>query len=163
MDMLGPELKRASECEAVLRSLPRWFGIEHALVMYARDTERLPTFALNGADGLLGFISLREHFADAWEVHCVAVHAEARNAGHGSRLLAHAEQWLTERGVRYLQVKTVAHTSSSAAYAQTREFYRARGFAPIEVFPTLWDAHNPALQLIKVLRSVAPRNAALER
>jgi len=51
-----------------------------------------------------------------------------------------------------LQVKTVAATSSSKEYAETREFYRRRGFTPIEVFPTLWDAHNPALQSIKVLQ-----------
>jgi hypothetical protein len=38
-------------------------------------------------------------------------------------------------------------------YAETREFYQHREFAPIEVFPTLWDSHNPALQYIKVLNA----------
>jgi GNAT superfamily N-acetyltransferase len=113
----------------------------------------MPTFALADGPHLIGFLTLREHFPDAWDIHCVAIRADARGQGHGSRLLAHAEAWLRERGVRFLQVKTVAASSSSKEYAETREFYRRRGFTPIEVFPTLWDPHNPALQSIKVLNS----------
>jgi len=152
MDIIGPDLHRARDCEAILRTLPMWFGIEHALLMYARDSAVMPTFALSEGSLLIGFLTLREHFPDAWDIHCVAVRADARGHGHGSRLLAHAEAWLLKRGVRFLQVKTVAATSSSEEYAETREFYRRRGFTPIEVFPTLWDAHNPALQSIKVLQ-----------
>lgn len=151
MDIIGPDLHHEAECEAVLRTLPRWFGIEPALLMYARDSGTKPTFALVDGNAVAGFLTLQEHFANAWEIHCVAIKAEARGQGHGSRLLLHAEAWLTARGVRYLQVKTVAATSASLAYAQTREFYARRGFAPLEIFPTLWDAHNPALQCIKVL------------
>lgn len=153
MEIIGPDLKCASECEAVLRTLPRWFGIEHALLMYARDSALLPTFGLVESNSLAGFLTLSEHFPNAWEIHCVAIRADARGQGHGSRLLAHAEAWLAERGVKYLQVKTVAHTSPSPYYAQTREFYSRRGFTPIEIFPNLWDAHNPALQCIKVLNA----------
>jgi ribosomal protein S18 acetylase RimI-like enzyme len=151
MQIIGPEIERAGECEAVLRSLPRWFGIEDALLMYASDTTRLPTFALLRANCVAGFLTLQEHFPQAWEIHCIAIHADLRNEGHGSRLLAHAQAWLIARGVRFLQVKTVAHTSRSQAYAQTREFYARRGFTPIEIFPTLWAPQNPALQYIKML------------
>jgi len=153
MEIIGPDLDRAMDCEAILRSLPRWFGIEDALLMYARDSAIMPTFALADGNSLVGFLTLREHFPDAWDIHCVAIKADARGKGHGSRLLAHAEAWLTERGARFLQVKTVAATSPSTAYAETREFYRRRGFTPLEVFPTLWNVHNPALQLIKVLNA----------
>ena len=48
-------------------------------------------------------------------------------------------------------MKTVAATSASREYAETRKFYEAKGFTPLEVFPTLWDPWNPALQLFKVL------------
>jgi N-acetylglutamate synthase-like GNAT family acetyltransferase len=154
MHIIGPTIQRACECEAVLRSLPTWFGIEPALLMYARDSALMPTFALaEEAQGIAGFLTLHEHFADAWEIHCIAVHAGARGKGLGSRLLSHAESWLVERGVRFLQVKTVAATSPSVSYAQTREFYARRGFTPIEIFPTLWNERNPALQCIKVLQS----------
>jgi len=129
-----------------------WFGIEEALLKYVRDSGRLPTFALDERGDLLGFLSLREHFPSSWEVHCIAVHAKARNKGLGTLLLDHAEQWLRNKGVRFLQIKTVADTSPSPEYAETRKFYARRGYTPLEVFPTLWSPRNPALQLIKVLQ-----------
>jgi len=94
MDIIGPGVDRESECEAVLRTLPEWFGIEPALLMYARDSVTMPTFALVEEGAMLGFLTLQEHFANAWEIHCVAIRAESRHQGHGSRLLSHAEAWL---------------------------------------------------------------------
>jgi GNAT superfamily N-acetyltransferase len=151
VELLGPQLSLESQCEAVLRSLPKWFGIEEALRMYVADTARLPTFALSEEGAVVAFLTLQQHFPESWEIHCVAVHAQARNRGHGTALLEHAEQWVARQGAKYLQVKTVAHTSGSVAYAETREFYLARGFTPLEVFPKLWDPRNPALQLVKML------------
>ena len=153
MQIIGPDLQRVPECEAILRTLPKWFGIEHALLMYARDSASMPTFGVLQDDRLLAFLTLHEHFPRAWEIHCVAVAADARGQGHGSHLLAHAEAWLANRGVSLLQVKTVAASSPSVEYAETRAFYERRGFQPLEVFPELWDARNPALLCVKVLRA----------
>ena len=83
----------------------------------------------------------------------MAVHASHLRTGIGSALLAHSEDWLRRAGVSYLQVKTVAAASASKEYAETREFYRAKGFTPLEVFPALWSPRNPALQLVKVLNA----------
>ena len=52
----------------------------------------------------------------------------------------------------------VAASSPSLAYAETRAFYAHRGFVPLEIFPTLWDARNPALQCIKVLAAEVRRD-----
>ena len=51
MDIIGPGVDRETECEAILRTLPKWFGIEPALRMYARDSATMPTFALVDEDG----------------------------------------------------------------------------------------------------------------
>ena len=152
--ILGPKLDAAAQCEAVLRSLPAWFGIEEALLMYARDSAVLPTFAIaTGGEGqVAGFVSLAQHFPAAWEVRCLAVHTDVRGHGHGHALLAHAERWLVAQGARWLQVKTIAAAHPDAGYAQTRAFYEQLGFDSIEVFPTLWSPRNPCLQMIKVLR-----------
>ena len=155
MELIGPTLDRESDCEAVLRSLPSWFGIESALQMYVRDTRRFPTFAYVSSGSLVGFLTLREHFPESWEIHCIAVRASDRNRGVGTRLLEHAEDWLGERGAHYLQVKTIAEESPDEGYAETRTFYRRRGFVPLEVFPELWAPEHPALQLVKKLNEPA--------
>ena len=152
MNILGPTLDAAPLCEAVLRSLPSWFGIEEALQMYARDSALLPGFAIAEDHAqIVGFISLKQHFPASWDVHCLAVHADARNQGRGRPLLAHAERWLVDRGARWLQVKTIAALNPDAGYAQTRAFYERLGFDSLEVFPDLWSPRNPCLQMIKRL------------
>lgn len=151
MKIIGPQLQRTTEVEAVLRTLPGWFGIEDSLLMYVEDTTKLPTFALEDEGRVIGFLTLMEHFPTSWEIHCMAVSMDFRGKHLGARLLAHCESWLRARGVKFLQVKTVAPASSSEEYAQTRMFYEASGFVPLEIFPELWDPWNPALQCIKAL------------
>jgi GNAT superfamily N-acetyltransferase len=147
----GPAAGVSDSCERVLRTLPRWFGIESSLVQYVRDTETLPTFVARERDELVGFLTAREHFAEAWEVHCIAVQASHRLHGIGRALHAHVEDWLVSRGCRLLQVKTMAESCPSPEYAETRRFYASIGYTPLETFPTLWGPKLPVLQLVKVL------------
>ena len=137
-------------CERVLRSLPMWFGKEDSLQEYVRDTATLPTFVTLRDGAINGFISVRRHFAPAFEIHCMAVHADSRGAGFGRALVEHVEAWAQDAGGRLLQVKTVGAGSPSAAYAQTRAFYARMGFVPLESLP-IWDERNPCLQLVKPL------------
>jgi ribosomal protein S18 acetylase RimI-like enzyme len=162
VQIIGPTLHERAPCEAVLRSLPKWFGIEEGLVMYADDTLRLPTFAALEGGRIIGFVSLMKHFDHAWEVHCIAVQAAFRDQGHGRALLAHGQAWLAAQGVSLLQVKTVAASSASAEYALTRGFYAKLGFQPLEVFPLLWSVRNPALQLVKFLAVADPSRPYIE-
>jgi len=147
----GPASRIAADAERILRSLPQWFGIEESLQEYVRDSETWPTFAASDGDRIVGFLTAREHFPGAWEVHCLAVHAASRNRGIGRGLHLHVEQWLAARGVRLLQVKTLSASRDSAAYGETRGFYAAIGYQPLEEFPLLWGPRLPVLQLVKVL------------
>ncbi len=55
----------------------------------------------------------------------------------------------------------IAETSPSKEYTETREFYRARGYTPLEDFTTLWSPRNPALSWTKCcLHSAAVLEAA---
>ena len=148
----GPEWRDSAQCEAVLRSLPDWFGIEESLRMYARNTESLPTFVWLDGGVATAFLSLRQHFAAAWEIDCIAVHANARGTGLGRMLLERAERWLLEQGAELLQVKTIAASKAHAGFAQTRQFYERSGFLPLEVFPELWSRSNPCLLMVKILQ-----------
>jgi GNAT superfamily N-acetyltransferase len=150
MQLTGPSISAASHSERILRSLPRWFGIEESLQDYVADTERFPTF-LAVAHEPVAFITVREHFTQSWEVHCIAVEASYRGTDIGRALHEHVAAWLVARGCHLLQVKTLAASHPSTEYAQTRGFYERLGYTPLEVFPLLWGPHLPVLQLVKQL------------
>jgi GNAT superfamily N-acetyltransferase len=140
-----------AECEAVLRSLPRWFGQEDSLLDFVRGTSRLPTFVSMACDGIDGFVTVEQHFPQAFEVVCLAVRESMHGRGIGRTLIEAAIAWARERGGLVLQVKTLAPSHPSTAYAQTRAFYASVGFVPLQVFPMLWGERHPCLQLVKSL------------
>jgi GNAT superfamily N-acetyltransferase len=139
------------DCERVLRTLPLWFGHEESLLEYAKNTEKLKTFVAEEDERVIAFLSLQCHFQASWEVNCIAVDAAYRNRGVGQTLHRRAQEWLKCQGARTPQVKTLAQLHPSPEYAQTRKFYESVGYLPIEVFPALWGADLPVLQLVKVL------------
>jgi GNAT superfamily N-acetyltransferase len=84
----------------------------------------------------------------------MAVLPEHHRQGVGRALLGYAETVLAADGVEFLQVKTLAPSKPHDGYDKTRAFYLAYGFRPLEEFRNLWDAENPALQMIKVIPKV---------
>jgi ribosomal protein S18 acetylase RimI-like enzyme len=146
-------------CEAILRALPDWFGIESSLVQYVADAAHHPTWVaadLRRGSGVVvgaaaaGFLTIRRHFPEAAEIHCIAVRPEEHRRGVGRAMVAFVEDRLRRDGVRFLQVKTLGPSRPDEHYARTRRFYDAIGFTPLEEFPTLWG-RNPALQMVKAL------------
>jgi len=151
VDVEGPIASAQQDAERILRTLPEWFGIEESLLEYVADTARFPTFVSRDQGAVIGFLTLREHFPESWEVHCMAVAAGHHGRGVGSGLLAAGERWLEGTSAQFLQVKTLAALNPDPNYARTRAFYQASGFVPLEVFPDLWSPRNPCLQMVKVL------------
>lgn len=148
----GPALGKATACEAILRSLPDWFGIEGAIVHYAAEIEGLPTFlALDAEEQAAGFLSVKQHFPQAAELYVMGIRREWHRRGLGRALLAAAEAYLLDRGVEVLQVKTLAPSHPDPNYARTRLYYEAMGFRPLEVLADLWDEGNPCLLMVKRL------------
>lgn len=146
----GPEQFPASLCEPILRELKAWFGIESSIQEYLRNIPLLDTFVeYDGQGAPAGFLTVKQHFTESAEIYAMGV--RNRRQGLGRRLLQRAEEHLVGRGVRVLQVKTLAADVDYPPYEETRAFYRACGFLPIEVFRTLWDEKNPCLVLVKFL------------
>jgi len=112
MHFIGPSTSVAAHCERILRSVPQWFGIEESLLEYVADSQRYVTFLAIDEEPI-AFVTVREHFAQSWEVHCVAVHASRRNSGVGMALHGHVESWLKAKGVSVLQVKTLSASHPS--------------------------------------------------
>ncbi len=145
----GPCFRKGALCEAVLRSLPDWFGIEEAVRQYALDIDRLPTFLVMDGDRALGFLSLKIHNEYSAELYVMGIRPEAQRQGIGRGLLGKAEAFLREQGIEYLQVKTLGSSHPDEHYAKTRAFYLAMGFRPIEEFFQTWNAENPCLVMVK--------------
>ena len=60
----GPLFGKSSACEPIIRSLPDWFGIEEAIVQYAREIDE--NYARTRAFYLaMGFRPLEE-FTQLW-------------------------------------------------------------------------------------------------
>ena len=142
--------ERARLCQHVLRALPEWFGIEAATAAYVEAVRSLETFAVDDA----GFVTVKQHSPRAAEVYVMGVLPERHRRGVGTALLRAAEDALRERGVEYLQVKTLGPSHESSHYAETRQFYERRGFVPLEKFPDFWPG-NPCLLLVKRIEGAA--------
>ncbi len=148
----GPEMGQGAACEAILKQLPDWFGIESAVAQYGKDINMLPTWTARADDGqLLGFVTIKKHGDFTAEVYVMGVRPETHHKGIGRALLARAESALQGEKVEYLQVKTVGPSCDDPFYARTRAFYMAAGFRPLEELKQLWNEENPCLILIKRL------------
>ena len=147
----GPNFAQARLCEPILRALPDWFGIEASIVRYAAEIDSLPTWLAREKDQAVGFVSIKQHNPYSAEIYVMGILPRAQHRGLGRALIEQAQAWLRERGVEYLQVKTLGPSRPDESYAATRAFYAAVGFRPLEEFKQIWDEHNPCLVLVKQL------------
>lgn len=138
-------------CREILAELPDWFGIEEANEGYARAADEHPSLVAVDGDTDVGIITVVQHAQRSAEVHLLAVRPGRHRQGIGTKLLQTAEAHLRGRGVRFLQVKTLAPAHPDEGYARTRAFYLAQGFVTLQDFPDLWDVENPARQMIKTI------------
>jgi GNAT superfamily N-acetyltransferase len=138
-------------CEAILRTIPDWFGIEESLVNYARETATLPTWLVEVDDQPLGFVSVKQHFPESAEISVIAMAAGRHRHGLGTLLVEQAERFAREQGCAMLFVKTLGPSRPDANYARTLQFYLARGFGRLEEFHQEWG-RIPCLVLCKSLR-----------
>lgn len=155
--MIGVEIReiaqdRGAICNDLLRSLPLWFGIESAIQRYVSDVESMATFVAYAEDDKpVGLTSLNLHNEYTAELHVIAVHPKFHRQGIGRALVAAVETHLRQRSYRFLSVKTLSPSRPNKEYEQTRKFYFALGFRPVEEFETLWGEANPCLLMIKAL------------
>lgn len=147
----GPLFGQGAVADEILRLLPDWFGIEEAIVEYVRAVEVMPTFLAHVGDEVAGFASINRHNDYAAEIHVIGVRGPHHRTGIGRALVEHAERWLADQGVEYLQVKTLGPSRPDAHYERTRLFYEAMGFRALEELKTLWGERLPCLLMVKKL------------
>ncbi|MBL0887467.1 GNAT family N-acetyltransferase [Myceligenerans indicum] len=170
---------RSDAAHDILGELPEWFGLEKFTDEYEEAARKFPNYlavdthadtrcaefrgaevgalgtgALDGSripvDEVMGILLLDPRYDSTAEVHLLAVRRKHHRAGIGRALLREVEDDMRSRGVRLLTVKTLGPSLPDPGYEQTRAFYEAVGFLPVEEFPDMW-VENPCLLMAKVL------------
>lgn len=169
-------LGRSDAAHDILEELPEWFGIDRFTHEYVEAAAKFPNYVAVAApetpsawavsagaappvgvdggdissDDVLGVLLLDQRYPTSAEVHLLAVRRKHHRAGIGRALMERVEHDLRAQGVRLLSVKTLGPSASDPGFDQTRAFYAACGFHPVEEFPDLW-ADDPCLLMVKAL------------
>lgn len=149
-EVVNPE-EKSRICNAILRALPDWFGVEASIVDYVQQVREMPFFAAFENKSTVGFVALKRHNPFTAEIYVMGLLKEHHRKGIGKRLIARCEQSCIENNIEFLTVKTLDETRESESYRKTRQFYLSVGFKPLEVFPLHWDKDNPCLFMAKCI------------
>ena len=143
----------STDCENIIRTLPTWFGLESLIKKWSTQTNELPTFVAEIEGKIIGFLSLKIHFTPSAEISLFAVDKTFRGKGIGGSLLNYLENWAKLKGVNYIQIKTLPDSHPSASFAESRMFYKNKGYVPLEVIEMIpsWSTDNSCLIYIKYL------------
>ena len=76
-------------------------------------------------DDIVGFLTIKRHFSETAEIHCMGLLSQYHRKGIGKLLIQELENNLKNDGFKILQVKTISEESDCKFYAKTREFYKS--------------------------------------
>lgn len=140
----------ASSCDAIIASLPGWFGDEDGLRQCAAAVRSQPGFVVERDGQVLAFLTVVRPRPQTAEISWMAAHADHRGAGHGRALIDALVTDLHATDVRFLAVKTLSDRHPDLSYAETRAFYGAMGFMPLMDLD-VWGPESPAMLLVRSL------------
>src|SRR5215213_4886087 len=123
----------APRCDAIIASLPAWFGVQEGIDECARAVRSQPGLVCERDGEVVGFLTTVDTEQKVREIMWMAVDAAHRRTGTGRALLAALRERAQADGVTRLDVKTLSDREDPGPeYTQTRAFYLASGFVPIE-------------------------------
>ena len=144
-------LEKKALCRRVLEALPQWFGIPEATREYIEGCGECLVLAWEQGGKPVGFVALTAHNEYTMEVYVMGVLPDYHRQGIGRGLIEVAVEAARATGHRLMEVKTLDAAHPDAGYGQTRAFYRALGFMPLECLPELWGKENPCLIMVRPL------------
>ncbi len=151
IELSEPCDQHANIANLILHALPKWFGIEKAIIDYCEAVKQLPMIVIDQQGKPLGFCALKTHYQINCELYVLGILPQFHRLGLGSKMIQLAEGYCREHQIKYLTVKTLSERSQAPHYDQTRRFYLKNGFQPFEELLDLWDEHNPCLSMIKLI------------
>ena len=143
-------------CDAIMRGLPEWFGLEHGLVEAARAVREDGGLATVEDGDVAGFATVRRATDAALDITWLAVRRERHRHGLGAALVEAAVARARAEGATFLTAWTLAASDPDPQYAATRAFYARMGFAAAAE-AEIWGPENPAVLLVRsVTHQAAP-------
>ena len=139
---ISNDIEKKNITRYILEALPDWFGILEAREEYIEDSVGKIFFCAYKDEKPVGFLYLKQTGKDTVELAVMGVLEEYHRNGIGRALFERAKEQIHNQGYFFIQVKTV-QMGKYPQYDTTNLFYLSLGFKEFEVFPTLWDEHNP--------------------
>ena len=124
----------APACDAIILSLPYFFGDPQGREDCARAVREQSGFLAELDGSAVGFITLLPHFKGSSEITWMAVHADHRRSGVGRMLIDAAVRARAAAGDRMMCVLTLGPSVPEEPgdnYEGTRAFYQCMGFVPL--------------------------------
>lgn len=142
-------VRDADACDAIVRGLPDWFGLEEGLEECAAAVRSHPGLVAIDEGRTSGFLTYERRTSTWWEITWIATRADLRGTGVGTRLVDGLTGRLPDDAQAVL-VKTLSDRDGDPGpeYAATRAFYLARGFVPAAELD-IWGPENPCQLLAR--------------
>lgn len=143
----------ADVCDAIVLSLPYHFGLEQGRVDCAVAVRNEPGLVAEQDDTVVGFCTFARRFDGSAEITWLAVNADRRGGGIGTRLVEELATRMHAEGRRLLIALTVSSSDGpddlENGYDATRGFYRSAGFVEARDFAGYWgdDGDTPVLMV----------------
>ncbi len=138
----------AETCDAIIASLPDWFGNAQGLRDCAEAVRSHSGFVSEEGDEVVAFLTYNFPRPTSAEITWMAVRADRRRGGHGREMIAAFEEAARAEGARLFLVKTLSDLDPDPGYLETLAFYEAMGFIPATNLD-IWGSENLALLLVK--------------
>ncbi len=152
MDLRNGKDEDIGDCVDIAEGLDEYFSKE-ALKDMKKDLKNHEFFVVEEENETSGFISLDIKNDDCADISWLAVKKDKRGSGFGKELILHSENYLREKGIQILEVKTLSEDADYEPYARTRKFYEKMGFLHLETIDPYpgWDEGNPCSIYVKPL------------
>jgi ribosomal protein S18 acetylase RimI-like enzyme len=142
------KLDDAPACDAIVASLPEWFGMQDGIDDCARAVRSEPGLVCERGGRVIGFLTIGRPTPAVAKITWLAVHADERHRGAGTALVERLVEEVDD-DVSLVAVETLSdRTDPGPEYAATRAFYLARGFRPAAELDLYHDDPENPIQLM---------------
>lgn len=151
MDIRSGDDDDIPACVDIADELEEYFT-DDAIETMREDLEEHEFFLVYD-EKVSGFISLNIKNDRCAEVSWLSVRKDMRGHGLGRRLMKRSFEFLSDKGVEVLEVKTLSDEVEYEPYEHTRNFYEKMEFIHLETIDPYpgWEEGNPCAIYVKVL------------